>query len=64
MQQGQQAEGSVYRTWMLGHAEPDALFGGTVALSNANHKGSRTRHTLPFASLALPRQEILLLVVK
>lgn len=64
MQLGHHTAGSVYHAWMLGHGEPGALFGGTVALSNSKQKGSWSRHTLPFASLALPRQEILLLVVK
>lgn len=43
---GLRAAVSVYHAWMLGHGEPDALFGGTVVLSNWKQKGSWTRlHT-------------------
>lgn len=40
MQQVHQAAESVYQACILGHDEPDALFGATVALSNWKQNGS------------------------
>lgn len=58
------AEVSVCHVWMRGLGEPNALFSGTVARWDSKKKENSSRHTLPLASLAVPRQEILPLIVK
>lgn len=51
--------------WMHGLSEPNALCNsGTVALWDSRQEENWSRHTFTLASLALPRQEILLLIVK
>lgn len=62
---GHLAEVSVCHIWMHGLSEPNApCKSSTVARWDSKQKENWSRHTLPLASLAVPRQDILPLIVK
>lgn len=62
---GHLAEVRVCLVWIWGLSEPDALCeSGTVPCWDSKHKKNWGRHAVRRASLTLPTQEILLLILK